>query len=114
MTENLKKFILALGEDSEWIQQANSLATRQEAVDAAVSKAAELGISLTAADFEAPEGALSEDELAGLAGGACNCMLAGLGPVDGNKTEPQPSFPLFVNPEDGQNPLGNPLETPEF
>lgn len=113
MTENLKNFLLALGEDSEWLQQVKALTERQEAIDAVVAKAAELGVPLTAADFEAPEGALSEDELANLAGGACNCMLAGLGPADIDRTEPQPSFPLFVNPDDGQSPFSNPLETPE-
>lgn len=91
MTENLKQFLLAVAEDKEWIQWVNALAGRQEAIQAAIAKAAELDLDLSAADFDAPEGTLSEDELANVAGGGCSCTFAGLGVLpDGPEV---PDFP---------------------
>lgn len=99
MTEDLKKFLLAVAADKEWIQWVNALAGRQEAVAAAVEKAAELGLNLSPTDFEEPEGALSEEELAGVAGGACSCTLSGTGlsPAKPERPEiPEPEFPFFL------------------
>lgn len=95
MTENLKQFLLAVAEDKEWVQWVNALAGRQEAIQAAVDKAAELNLSLSPADFEAPEGSLSEDELADVAGGGCSCTFAGLGVVDPDQPFSPDHLPFF-------------------
>lgn len=103
MTENLKQFLLAMADDKEWIQWVNALAGRQEAIQAAVKKAAELDIPLSPADFEEPEGALSEEELADVAGGGCSCTFAGLGVTDPNQPFAPDHLPLFfpVEPDAG-------------
>lgn len=80
MNENVKAFLKAAAADAEWMEQQKKIEDKSEAVAAAVAKAAELGIPLTEADFEAPEGELSEDELEAVAGaGNCYCLAGGGG-----------------------------------
>ena len=74
MTENMKKFLEALSKDMGLQEKAKS-ASKEELV----ALAKELGIILTEADFEGPEGELSEKELAGVAGGRCICAMYGGG-----------------------------------
>lgn len=79
MNENLRSFLDAISSDLDWVAKQKDL-EKNEAVQAALEKAAELGIPLTAADFEAPEGELSEDELVAVAGaGECYCAVGGGG-----------------------------------
>lgn len=81
MTENLKQFLLAVASDAEWTQLVGAMAGKEDAVNAALQKAAELGLPLSAEDFELSE-ELSEEELAGVSGGGCTCSGAGMGSVD--------------------------------
>lgn len=113
MTENLKEFLLAVADDKEWIRWVNALAGRREAIDAAVEKAGEMGLPLSVADFEEPEGELSEDELGAVAGGACRCTISGAGVVPiGPETPDLPSgLPFILDPEGCANPNGSMLET---
>lgn len=84
MNENLKEFLRKAAEDPAWIEQNKDIEDKDEAIAAAVAKAAELGIPLTEADFEAPDEELSEDELAAVAGGTkCSCAVGGGGTDDG-------------------------------
>lgn len=79
MNENLKSFLGAVEADETWMTRLAS-ADREAAVELALKKAAELGMPLAAADFEAPEGELSEDELGCVAGGGvCFCEIGGGG-----------------------------------
>lgn len=83
MNENVKAFLEKVAEEPEWLERHKDIADKDEAIAAAVAKAAELGIPLTAADFEAPQGELSEDELAAVAGaGKCSCAVGGGGSAD--------------------------------
>lgn len=79
MNENLKNFLSAISSDLEWVAKQKDL-SKEEGMKSALAKAAELGIPLTEADFEAPEGELSEDELVAVAGaGNCYCVMGGGG-----------------------------------
>lgn len=83
MNENVKAFLEKVAAEPAWIEQHKKIADKDEAIAAAVEKAAELGIPLSAADFEAPEGELSEDEMAAVAGaGKCSCAVGGGGSAD--------------------------------
>ena len=95
MTENLKVFLEAVSDDRAWLEGLSELADKGAVVDATVAKAAELGIVLTAADFEPPadEGELSEDELATVAGGGpCSCMIGGGGTAQDATTCPYSGY----------------------
>lgn len=84
MNENLKNFLDAISTDLEWVAKQKDL-SKEEAIRAALEKAAELNIPLAAADFEAPEGELSEDELVAVAGaGECYCAVGGGGTSGGS------------------------------
>lgn len=84
MNENLKDFLNAISSDLDWVAGQKDLG-REEAVQAALEKAAELNIPLSAADFEEPEGELSEDELVAVAGaGECYCAVGGGGTAGGS------------------------------
>lgn len=83
MNENVKAFLEKVAEEPDWLERHKSITDRDEAIAAAVEKAAELGMPLTAADFEAPEGELSENELLAVAGaGKCSCAVGGGGSAD--------------------------------
>lgn len=113
MTDNLKQFLLAVASDKEWVEWVNALVGRQEAIKAAIKKAAELGLDLTPADFEKPGGELSEEELADIAGGACNCVLSGSG--IGSLEPILPSiFDDIVIPTDGPTTITPPITPPTF
>ena len=83
MTENLKNFLKFVVTDEETLKKAKELKieTPEEAKKIAIVFAKEHGFELNEADFEAPEGELSEGELADVAGGSgeCYCALAGGG-----------------------------------
>lgn len=112
MTDNLKQFLLAVAADQEWIQWVNALAGRQEAIEAAVKKAAELGLPLSPADFEDPGDELSDDELAGVAGGACGCVLSGTGLGAHEPTSPDSLDSLITPIEPPATPDAPPLFVP--
>lgn len=80
MNDNLRAFLKAVASDKEWLASHKALSDRDEAVAAAVAKAGEMGFALSAADFEAPDGELSDDELAVVSGGGyCFCFMGGGG-----------------------------------
>lgn len=89
MTENMKKFLEFVAQNPDVLEKAKALqAEGEEAVKAtAIAFAQEHGYVLTEADFEAPEGELSERELQDVAGGGgkgpdtggCYCLLGGGG-----------------------------------
>lgn len=82
MNENLKNFLNAVEADEAWMARLAS-ADKGAAMELAIEKAAELNISLSAADFETPEGELSEDELGAVAGGGvCFCEIGGGGTAE--------------------------------
>lgn len=84
MNENVKAFLDKVAQDPEWLAQYRDLSDKDEAIAVAVAKAAELGIPLTAADFDLQQGELSEDELAAVVGaGKCSCAVGGGGADDG-------------------------------
>jgi predicted ribosomally synthesized peptide with nif11-like leader len=83
MNDNLKKLANLASEDkglSEKLQKADKGQVK--------ALAKEHGITLTEADFEAPRGKVSDDELAAVAGGGfCYCVMGGGGKADeGEKT----------------------------
>ena len=80
MNENLKAFLAQARADKAWLDALATFGDRQAAVDAALVKAAELGLPLCEEDFAAPQGELCEDELAAVAGaGDCACVFGGGG-----------------------------------
>lgn len=83
MNDNAKKFFEQAAADAAWCEQMKAAATQEDVLAMCLAKAAELGFDLTAADFAAPCGELSEDELASVAGGAvCFCNIGGGGTAD--------------------------------
>ena len=79
MTENMKKFL-------ELVSQNTELASKINAADkdTFIAIAKELGIDLTEADFVQPVNALTDDELEEVAGGkACYCVVGGGGKKGG-------------------------------
>ena len=78
MTENMKKLLEAVSKNKDLLEKVKT-----QGKDEIVALAQELGITLTEADFEAPEGELSEKELSGVAGGGeCWCVVGGGGTED--------------------------------
>ncbi len=85
MSENLKKFLEFIGKDSGLWEKAKQLKVDdpEKAKEIAIAFAKENGFELTEADFEAPEGELSENELCAVAGGeTCVCVVGGGGKAD--------------------------------
>jgi len=77
MTENMKKFLEAVSTNEEMREKLAKVTEKEEII----SRAAELGFELTAADFEQNR-ELSDDELDAVAGGndgVCVCVAAGGG-----------------------------------
>ena len=80
MTENLKNFLQKASEDRAWLDELNSLDDRDAVISKTLNRAKELGIMLSAEDFEQRQGELSEDELNVVSGGGtCACVLGGGG-----------------------------------
>lgn len=83
MNENVRAFLDKISEDREWIEGYRDIEDRDTAISIAVEKATELGIPLSADDFEPQQEELSEDELASIVGaGRCSCALGGGGSDD--------------------------------
>ena len=86
MSENLKLFLQKVAEDTAWIEENKSLTDKDAGIEAAIAKAAELGIELTPEDFVPSTNELSENELEAVAGGAtdkqCSCIVGGGGADD--------------------------------
>ncbi len=79
MKENTKKFFEILSKDEELRKKMCAMTELEEII----ALAKELGIELTEADFEVPEGELSSDELKTIAGGGeCGCAVGGGGTAD--------------------------------
>ena len=83
MSKNYQKFLEELSKSKELVDQANAA----KDANALVALAKELGIELTAADFE-DSCELSDDELDAVAGGDddvdCVCAMGGGGEKDHN------------------------------
>lgn len=76
MTETMNAFLEALSRDEEQGKKVREMTDKAEIL----AIANKMGFALTEADFEAPEGELSEKELAGVAGGgSCYCFAGGGG-----------------------------------
>jgi len=71
MTENMQKFLEFVQQDEVLMEKLSALreAEPEEAKEQVIGLAKEKGLTLTAADFAAPEGELSDDELENAAGG---------------------------------------------
>lgn len=75
MTENMKK-LLELASVNEEFKDKMNAASKEELI----ALAKEHGLTLTEADFDAPTGELSDDELDAVSGGnGCGCTLGGGG-----------------------------------
>ena len=75
MTENMQKFLEALSADKALAEKAGKLEK-----EALIAFAAEQGFALSEADFAAPAGEVSDDELETVAGGGdCFCPIVGGG-----------------------------------
>lgn len=76
MNENTKRFFELLSKDEEMVKKVCSMTEMEEIL----ALARELGIELTEADFETPDGEMSEDELNSVTGGGdCYCVMGGGG-----------------------------------
>lgn len=76
MTENAKKLLEMLSKDKDLAEKFSHMDKA-----AVLAAAKELDIELTEADLTGPEGAVSDENLAGVTGGSgiCYCPLAGGG-----------------------------------
>ncbi len=83
MNDNMKKLVDLASKDKEMSAKLQKASKEQ-----VIALAKEHGIKLTEADFETPQGKVSDDELAAVAGGGiCVCVLGGGGKADeGEKT----------------------------
>lgn len=80
MTENMKNFLEKVSEDKALAEKAGKMER-----DELIVLAKELGVALTAVDFEPQEGKLSADELEAVAGGGvCGCAVGGGGTAGEN------------------------------
>ena len=85
MTDNLKNFLEFLGNNQELAEKLKLINTDDldKTKETVIALAKENGFELTAADFEAPDGELSEDELHTISGGGeCYCVVGGGGTED--------------------------------
>jgi len=71
MTENMRKFLELVKQDEALMEKLSALREAEpgDAMEQVIGLAKEKGVSLTAADFAAPEGELSDDALESAAGG---------------------------------------------
>ena len=82
MTENMKKFLEAVSKDEALAEKVSG----EKDVNALIALAKELGVTLTAADFEESH-EISDDDLDAVAGGgdvSCACAMGGGGTKDDN------------------------------
>ena len=80
MTKNMKKFLEAVSKNEELAKKLSAMT-----MEDLLALAKELGVELTEADFEKPDGMLDENELDAVAGGkVCVCVVGGGGEGDGN------------------------------
>ena len=80
MTKNMKKFLEAVSQNEELAKKLSAMT-----MEGLLALAKELGVELTEADFEKPDGMLDENELDAVAGGkVCVCVVGGGGEGDGN------------------------------
>ena len=82
MTDNLKKFLEAVSKSEELVAKVGN----EKDVNALIAVAKEMGMELTAADFE-KEQEISDDELDAVTGGSdinCGCGMGGGGAADAN------------------------------
>ena len=80
MTKNMKKFLETVSQNEELAQKLSAMT-----MEDLLALAKELGVELTEADFEKPDGMLDENELDAVAGGkVCVCVVGGGGEGDGN------------------------------
>ncbi|MBQ3484830.1 MAG: Nif11-like leader peptide family RiPP precursor [Clostridia bacterium] len=80
MTENMKKFLEAVSQNEELAKKLSAMT-----MEGLLALAKELGVELTEADFEKPDGKLDENELEAVAGGGeCYCAIGGGGTEDSN------------------------------
>lgn len=87
MSDRVREFLKAAASDKEWMSKQQSTSDKDEAISAALAKAAEIGVPLSREDFDMPEGELSEDELMVVTGaGRCACSVGG-----GGTSEDSPS-----------------------
>jgi len=83
MSENLKLFLEKVSENVELAKKVSE----EKDVNALIAMAKDMGIALTAKDFEKPAEELSDDELDSVAGGgdvSCACAMGGGGTKDSN------------------------------
>ena len=83
MNENLKKFLEMVSKDAELTSKVGA----EKDVNVLIAMAKEMGIELTASDFEKPVEELADDELDTVAGGgdvSCACAMGGGGTKDSN------------------------------
>lgn len=75
MTENAKKFLAQVSQDTELAEKLRSANVEQ-----VIALGKELGFNLTEDDFAQPEGEVSEEELDAVSGGkTCACLVNGGG-----------------------------------
>ena len=78
MTENMKRFLEKISADKALAEKAGKLEK-----EGLIAFAAEQGFALSEADFAAPAGEISDDELETVAGGQwCGCAVGGGGVAD--------------------------------
>ena len=71
MSENLKNFLEIISKDKALQDKVKAFGSdREAALTGLIALAKEIGMELSKADFEAPEGELAEDELIAISGGA--------------------------------------------
>ena len=86
MGTNLNEFLKLVESDPAWLDQLKAAPSKETAVELCLAKAKELGVELSDNDFATPEGELSEDELASVAGGGeCFCDILGGGTSDDSR-----------------------------
>lgn len=86
MTEKMKAFLESISKDQELIKKVSTMTDKADIIAVANS----LDIDLSEADFDAPEGELSEKELVTISGGTitCICPLVGGGTSDDGLNTP--------------------------
>lgn len=83
MTENLKLFMEKVCQNEELVAKVSAETDK----GALIALAAEMGVTLTEADFAKPVEEIADDELDAVAGGgdvSCACAMGGGGTKDGN------------------------------
>jgi len=108
MTENMQKFLELVKQDEEMTVRLAALREAEpgEAMEQVIGLAKEKGLTLTAADFAAPEGELGDDDLEDVAGGF-SFFITWFPGLFGNSTGAQN---LKYAPEQSGAPVAETLE----